>query len=174
MNSMCDDDDRPALSYFNLAFAYWQSAIALREKQVRAPYSDNPILFLYLHSTELYLKAYLRLHEYTAKKLQYEYRHNIPLLSQEAQSIGFKLSQHDLKVLSLIEGMDIFDVRYIRTGFPRRPTCDVLDRTCKNFNRRVCTEMRKHGIKVPPHIKRPLATFTGIQRVLHRGVTEYK
>jgi hypothetical protein len=55
---------------FDRATSYWKAADALEGLALKTPRNHAPIRFLYFHALELYLKAYLRAHGYTVKRLE--------------------------------------------------------------------------------------------------------
>lgn len=54
------EDRTNEVGLFNMAESYWKSAAALHEASPRVTYALSPVLFLYYHTIELYLKAFLR------------------------------------------------------------------------------------------------------------------
>src|SRR5260221_7125218 len=50
------------LGFFNYALSYRAAADKLRICKLRATHPHAPVLFIYYHSVELYLKAFLRAH----------------------------------------------------------------------------------------------------------------
>lgn len=125
---MSDDDDRTtAFGLFNYAHSYWQSATKLHFVKVRASHPDSPVLFLYCHAVELYLKAYLRAHGVSAAQLRKSYGHNLIRLAAGARRNGLQFDDEDVAVVRLIPRLDT-TARYIRTGQFTRPGFEALDR----------------------------------------------
>lgn len=133
---MIDEDDRTtAFGLFNYARSYWRSAAALDEAKPKVTHPDAPVIFLYVHSIELYFKSFLRLNGLTVQELRSrDLGHRVCCLADKARSYGLQFDDEDLEVLALIVGMDLLDLRYIKTGPFRRPTPEALDRTCKSLD----------------------------------------
>lgn len=86
---MTHPNDESPIAFANFAHSYCSSAIALQHSEVDATHSRNVVTYLYYHSIELYLKAFLMTHGMTAKELRHDYRHDVGLLSQKASELGF-------------------------------------------------------------------------------------
>ena len=150
---MTDEDERTTpLGLFNYAHSYWRSAVALKQARVKATHPGDPIWFLYFHAMELYLKYYLRLHGKSVANLRDEYGHRMDRLAKGARSFGFQFDDEDREVLSVIASMNPIDVRYIKTGFFRRPTHEALDRTCKSFHHSAAEALMGRGIKIRRYV----------------------
>src|SRR5829696_8427396 len=81
------------LAWFNLAHAYLYDAATLHNAQKPSGgfYSD-PVRFLYFHSVELFLKAYLRVHGIEDDTLgKPPYSHNLTNLANAAESRGLPI-----------------------------------------------------------------------------------
>ena len=65
-----EEDRTNEVGFFNTAESYWKSATALYEANVKASHPLSPVLFLYYHAIELYLKAFLRGNGHSAKELR--------------------------------------------------------------------------------------------------------
>jgi hypothetical protein len=50
------EDRTNDVGLFNMAESYWKSAAALHEAKVKASHPLSPVLFLYYHAVELYLR----------------------------------------------------------------------------------------------------------------------
>lgn len=144
---MTEQDDRTTpLGLFNYARSYWRSAIALDEAKLKLTHPDAPVLFLYVHAIELYLKSFLRLNGMTVQELRSRaLGHRVCCLAEKARSFGLPFDSDDEGVITLIVGMDLLDLRYIKTGAFTRPTPEVLDRTCKRLDDAIGDAMRASG-----------------------------
>jgi HEPN domain-containing protein len=147
-----DEDGRTQpLGLFNVAEAYWHAAKALQNTKRKTPHSNSPIWFLYYHSIELYLKAFLRAHGHTAKQLRLKYSHDMGRIQKRAEKLGLFFEDEDLEVLHIMATTDaVIRSRYHKTGYFSWPTHDALNRTCKSLRQSVGEELKKDGI--PVHI----------------------
>ena len=144
---MTDEDDRTTpIGLFNFADSYWRSAAALKKAKVQATHPDAPICFLYYHSVELYLKAYLRAEGYPVDDLRTRYGHNAIKLCDEAKRHGLHLDEEDVAVLAYMGNTDaVIESRFPRTGFFRRPANEALHRTCKSLHYSVGKALKAKG-----------------------------
>jgi hypothetical protein len=134
---------------FNAAETYWRSAGALYAAKVKATHRLSPVLFLYYHAIELYLKAFLRGHGHSAAELRSKFGHRIGWLSDRAAQLGLRYMDEDKEVFSLMSTTDaIIRSRYIRTGFVRWPSPEMLDGTCRNLRESVCEALARKGTPV--------------------------
>ena len=141
-----DDNERTTpIGLFHFAHSYWRSAVALEKAKVKATHRDSPISFLYFHAMELYLKAFLRLHDVSVEELSKKYRHHVLALSGAAKTLGFHLDDEDEVVVKMMDAMDLTDVRYIRTGRFLQPSHEALHRTCRSFHETVEQALREKG-----------------------------
>ena len=138
------------LGFFNLAKSYYNASVALRSAKVKSTHADSPVYFLYCHALELYLKAFLRAHGYSANELRgNQLGHRIARLNKKAKAAGLVLTEHDIAVLAMIGGLDAFTrFRYIRPGPVTLPEFDELDRTCKRLHASVGAGLEQAGIMV--------------------------
>lgn len=148
---MISDEERSnEVGFFNTADTYWKSAEALYGAEVQATHSLSPVLFLYYHAIELYLKAFLRGHGHTAAQLRSKkFGHRICCLSERAGELGLQYMDEDKEVFSMMSTTDaIIRSRYILTGFHTWPSPEALDRTCRSLHQRVGTALLKKGAPV--------------------------
>jgi hypothetical protein len=82
------------LAWFNLAHAYLYDAAALHNAQKPSGgFYGHPVRFLYFHSVELFIKAFLRLHGVEDLELQWKpYGHNLTNLADEAERKGLLIT----------------------------------------------------------------------------------
>ncbi len=144
---MSDQDERTTpFGLFNYARSYWRSAATLDEAKLKLTHPDAPVLFLYVHALELYLKSLLRLNGMTVQELRSrDLGHRVCCLADKARSYGLQYEDEDLEVIALIVGMDLLDLRYIKTGPFRRPAPEALDRTCKSLDDSIGKALKAQG-----------------------------
>jgi hypothetical protein len=138
-----NDQETTPIGLFHFAHSYWRSAVALEKAEVKVMHPGSPIWFLYFHAIELYLKAFLRLHGTSVEDLSHKYRHHTRKLADAVKVLGFHFDDEDEEIVSLMAGMDLTDVRYIKTGCFTRPTHEALHRTCKSFHQTVERALRE-------------------------------
>jgi hypothetical protein len=147
---IAEDEARTTpIGIFNTAISYWKAADALEGLALKTPRNHAPIRFLYFHALELYLKAYLRAHGYTVKRLE-EIGHSFKKMTNHALVSGLNLVEDDIRVLNAIGKSDMaIRARYIRTGavIGWLPT-KVLDATCRRLNEKVGGGLKEKGIVV--------------------------
>jgi hypothetical protein len=114
---------------------------------VQATHAMYPILFLYYHAIELYLKAFLRGNGHSAKELSgRKYGHDIKNLSDRAAELGLFYMDEDREVFSLIVSTDaVIRSRYIKTGFFTWPSPDMLFRSCISLREGVSKNLIAKG-----------------------------
>lgn len=121
-----------AVGLFNHAHSYWRGAVALQSAHVEdATHPDDPVLFLYCHAVELFLKAFLRAKGMTAKVLRGEYGHKIIEIANEAKNQGLVIDDRNACLIGLIDAMDTLTLRYIRIGAIKRVDLNDLDGLCR-------------------------------------------
>lgn len=135
---MSDIDDEGRTSSIGLwlyAESYFNAAVHLHDFDLR---HDAPKYYLYGHSIELTLKAFLRAYGVGVHDLQRTYGHGLVRLLHASRDKGLAESgsvseRHDA-VLSL---MDTYsknhEFRYIKTGFKTLPTLDALRETASQL-----------------------------------------
>lgn len=123
------------------------------EWEGRETHSDSPTEFLYWHSIELFLKAYLladgmKLSELRKRK----YGHNLTALTAEAKKRGLKLSSKDEELLSFMPTTeDMLDLRYLKVGVRTVPEFYEIKATCENLYRLVGRSLQQRGISIGFH-----------------------
>jgi hypothetical protein len=145
-----EEDRTNQVGFFNTAETYWKSANALYRAKVKATHSLSPVLFLYYHAIELYLKAFLRGHGHTAAQLRSKkFGHRICCLSERAAELGLGYMDEDKEVFAMMSATDaIIQSRYIQTGFHSWPSPEALGRTCRSLHESVGTALLKKGAPV--------------------------
>jgi hypothetical protein len=123
----------------------------LRASKPDVTHPDAPIVFLFYHAIELYLKAFLRNAGYDLQKLK-SISHSIIKAGHEAEAAGLQLTPADFEVLQLIDSYDnVIRTRYITTGAYSRPEDEELSDFCKHLDRSVGERLAKDGH--PVHAK---------------------
>jgi len=79
--------DVSAMAYFNRARRYHEAAKCLFNEHSAL---QDPIHFLYFHTVELALKAFLRSHNLPSRKM-----HNLTKLYEECRNLGLKIGPAD-------------------------------------------------------------------------------
>jgi hypothetical protein len=119
------EDRTTAMGLFNFARSYWRSSEQLRASKPDVTHPDAPILFLFYHALELYLKAFLRNAGYDLKQLK-DISHRITKAGRAAYDEGLQLTADDFELLRLVDSYDnVVRSRYITTGVHSRPEEDA-------------------------------------------------
>jgi hypothetical protein len=150
-NFEISDEERTSdVGLFNTAETYWKSAQALYGAKVKATHSSSPVLFLYYHAIELYLKAFLRGHDHSAVELRSrKFGHKICCLTERAAQLGLRYMDEDKEVFSLMSTTDaVIRSRYIQTGYFSWPSPEALDRTCRSLRYIIGTALANNGSPV--------------------------
>jgi hypothetical protein len=166
------------LAWFNLAHAYLYDAATLHNAQKPSGgfYSD-PVRFLYFHSVELFLKAYLRIHgiEYDALGKP-PYSHNLTSLANAAESRGLLIGKRVRLVCDAARDFDKpTEARYVRTGGKTILPPHKLHEAARELQTRVGQALRDKGITArhPPnlpiiHTRRPLSLAKAAKMLARR------
>jgi hypothetical protein len=154
--SMAKDDRTNELGLFNFAEAYREAADILAIKRQKALRFDAPIRYLFYHSIELYLKAFLRKHGLTVKQIR-KLGHGFPGLCVACIKRGLWFAEEDCEVLKLIaaEG-NYIRARYIETGAMTVATIDGLSRTAASLAETVGSQLRATGLPLREIRQSPL------------------
>jgi hypothetical protein len=146
-----DEEERAnSMGLFNQAVSYWKAAVALQRDNLKTPFSDHPVWFLYYHAIELYLKSFLRMHGHTVEELaSRKFGHRTCCLTDRAKQLGLFFMDEDVAVFSLMSTTDaIIRSRYIQRGYFSWPAHEALDRTCKSLHDSIGDALRAGGIAV--------------------------
>jgi hypothetical protein len=145
-----DEERTNEVGLFNTAESYWKSAAALYAVNVKASHARSPVLFLYYHAIELYLKAFLRGNGHSAKELRgKKFGHKICCLSERAAELGLTYMDEDKEIFSRMGSTDaMLRSRYIQTGFTNWPTPEGLERTCLSLRVAVAKNLREKGLTI--------------------------
>jgi hypothetical protein len=146
-----------AIGWYNYAASYQTVADHLREALGkaergtmlrRATHVDDPVRFLYYHAIELYIKAVLRQHGKSVRKLR-DVGHKFGDLRTLAEPLGFTLSADANIVFELMATSDVWSrARYLETGFVTIPTLDGLCQTCRELKQWAAGSLREAGVQV--------------------------
>ena len=150
-NTQDDEDERNTpFGVFNFAESYWHAARALNDAKVKSTHPDSPVMFLYYHAIELYLKSFLRMHGHRAKELRgKQFGHRVCCLKERSEQLGLVFMDEDTKIFSLLATTDaIIRSRYIQTGSFYLPTPEGLDRVCISLRKSVSAAMKANGIHI--------------------------
>ena len=147
--------DASPIGTVNYAHSFLGAAKALDrlEWEDRETHSDSPTEFLYWHSIELFLKAYLLADGMELSELRKrKYGHNLSALTEEAKKRGLALTQKDEGLLSFMPSTeDMIDLRYLKVGVRTVPEFFEIEAACDNIYRLVGKELQKRGINIGFH-----------------------
>ncbi len=154
------------LAWFNLAHAYLHDAAVLKAApRPSGGFYEEPVRFLYFHSIELFLKAYLRLQGIEENELgRPPYSHSLTNLADEVERRGLVIAQRVGLVCDAARGFDKpTEARYIKTGPKPHVPAHKLHEVARELQSRVEEALRAKGIVLrrPPrlpvvHPPRPL------------------
>jgi DNA-binding MarR family transcriptional regulator len=144
-----DDDERTnAVGLFNTARSYWRSAVYLNAGNLGVTHPQAPVIFLFCHAIELYLKAYLRGTAAELARLK-KLGHRVADLAKAAADSGLHLSEEQFEILSHIDEADVaLESRYIVTGFKTLPTDEGLAKVAEALDNAVCAALSNLGVPV--------------------------
>jgi len=141
-------DRYPPIGLFNFAASYRAAADLLAKQGIQATHPHAPINFLYYQAIELYLKAFLRLHEISMKELR-GVGHDYIQLGVLAQSKGLVLNSKDLEILQVLKEGDAWGrARYLEVGMLTAPDTEELARACARLNKLIGKAMASAGLPV--------------------------
>jgi len=143
-----DIDRYPPLGLFNFAASYEAAANLLANKEIKATHPHAPAAFLFYQAIELYLKAFLRLHEASMSRLR-KIGHDFIQLGVRAQDKGLSLDSKTLEILQILtEGDAWARARYLEVGILAAPDMQELGRACDRLNRSVGQALASAGLPV--------------------------
>jgi hypothetical protein len=142
---MTPEERTTPIGLFNFARSYWRSSEQLRASKPDVTHPDAPILFLFYHAIELYLKAFVRNAGYDLKQLK-DISHRITKAGRAAHDKGLQLTPDDFELLGLVDAYDnVIRSRYITTGAHSRPEEDALSDFCQYLDRSVGERLASDG-----------------------------
>ena len=172
MNNQLTPEERTTpIGLFNFARSYWRSSEQLRASKPDVTHPDAPILFLFYHAVEIYLKAYVRSAGYNLQQLK-DISHKITKAGSAARKEGLKLTTDDTELLALINSYDnVIRSRYITTGAHSRPEEDALSAFCEYLDKAVGERLTADGhpvraAKFSPPVK------TSVGQTMEEHLTE--
>ena len=107
-----------------------------------------PVLLLYFHTIELFLKSFLRLTHSVAQLSSREFGHKLPELAKAAKESKLVIIKKDMAVISMCDLDLVFGTRYVKTGYYRRPGTTDLLAACDRLRKRVRSKLRRNGVMV--------------------------
>jgi len=129
---MEEEDRTTSIGLFLLAHTYAKSASLLRENHVEASHRDYPVRFLYTHAIELYLKAYLRMHDgFSAEKLR-KLGHKTKKLLKNAKENGLQVNKTQSEQIEFLD--NYMDDRYLVIGPRTVLKADAQHELCRNLH----------------------------------------
>ncbi|MEM0950070.1 MAG: hypothetical protein AAGK37_21935 [Pseudomonadota bacterium] len=147
--------DASPIGTFNYAHSFFGAAKALDrlEWEDRETHSDSPIEFLYWHSIELFLKAYLVTDGMSPSELrQRKYGHNLTALRDEAKKRGLPLTPKDEDLIDFMPSTEtMIDLRYLKVGIRTVPEFFEIEAICESIYRLVGAELQKRGTNIGFH-----------------------
>lgn len=147
-NEINDDERTNAVGLFNTARSYWHSAAHLNAAGLKVTHPQAPVIFLFCHAIELYLKAYLRGMGSTVAHLK-KVGHCVADLAKAAAEHGLSLESEQSEILSHVDDADVaIEARYIVTGFKNLPTNEALSNVAEHLDQVVCAVLAERGFAV--------------------------
>jgi len=143
------DERTSPFGLFNFAESYRKAAdiLAFERPESMRPF-DAPVRYLFYHSIELYLKAFLRSDGLTVRQMM-KLSHGFSALRDVCTTRGLWLADEDRDVLAQIGAeYNYIRARYIRTGFFRGATIEALSRTGASLVETVGGRLREPGIAI--------------------------
>lgn len=105
------------IGVFNYAKSYYEAATALSRIEVSSTHPEAPVRFLYIHAIELFLKSFLRTHNFNDQELASKrFSHSIKNLLETSIEKGLKLETEILEFLRKIDSEEIIENRYLKLG----------------------------------------------------------
>lgn len=148
-HSIPGEERTTPIRLFNYAQSYFVAASYLEKAELESTHPDAVVRFLYYHSMELYLKAFLMIQEHSIDKLRRKFGHNISKLATAAARQGLGIDDKLHQVIALSEfSDDVMTSRYIRTGFYTLPKIETLHQTCEELRNAIATAFKERGLPV--------------------------
>ena len=139
------------LAWFNLAHAYLHDAAVLKAApKPSGGFYEEPVRFLYFHSIELFLKAYLRLQGIEESELgRQPYSHSLTNLADAAERRGLVIGKRVRLVCDAARDFDKpTEARYIKTGPKSQVPAHKLHEAARDLQSSVEEALRADGISV--------------------------
>ena len=141
-------DRHTPIGLFNFAASWQAAADLLIGKMVHATHPHAPVAFLYYQALELYLKAFLRHHKFSMKKLR-RIGHNYIELSTRAEAKGLTVDSKQREIFQVLGEGDAWErSRYLEVGMLSMPEISELRRACSRLEKSVGRELASAGLPV--------------------------
>jgi hypothetical protein len=138
------DDRTTPLGLFNFAESYREAADKLAMELAR-PRFDSPPRYLFYHSIELYLKAFLRSTGLTVREIK-DKSHGFCALCAACTERGLSPDDEDRQVIGLINAQgNYIRARYIETGPMTVATLEALSRTGASLAAKIGGALKASG-----------------------------
>jgi hypothetical protein len=150
------DDHYEGFGFYFLALDYWKSAMhindAREQGELKLRFPHTVPYYLYVHSIELALKAYLRTKGVSKKELsRKKYGHNLETLLAECVRRAMSVAKHETIVVEWLNTfVDDQAFRYLRPGFQSLPADIDVRRACKALLDRAKSACEQAGIDPEP------------------------
>lgn len=132
-DSASENDDRTsAVGLLGYAHSYWVCASEINPRSISASHPQAPIMYLYVHAIELYLKAFLRNAGSGLKEIK-ELGHGLEKLNERAIDCGLPDSQLRAEVIKIV-GPIHTSLRYLQTGPQKHPSLNDFWEVCRELH----------------------------------------
>jgi len=122
---MSDNELRTsAIGLFNYAESYRRAALSLKAEENMWTHPYAPIVYLFSHSIELFLKSYLR-KSHSLNELR-SIGHNISNLYNTSKNIGLEKLPATEHLINNFKLSYFLEVRYIKTSHKEAPSIELL------------------------------------------------
>src|SRR4051794_2048187 len=96
---IADEESRTTpMGLYNTACSYHLAARELDQLKLRSTHTRMPVQLLYVHTIELFLKAFLRLTHTVAQLSSRDFGHRLPVLAKSAKDNRLVITKRDLAV----------------------------------------------------------------------------
>jgi hypothetical protein len=148
-NLQVDRERRTPEGHFHIAESYFVNARRLKTFK-QTGHSEHAVRLLYYTALEVYLKAFLRMKNFsTAQLAGRDLGHRYCCLLEKARDLGLALDDEDYQVLYFLSYSDERErVRYIETGSAYWTDLNALDRTCLNVRELISKPLKEAGLPV--------------------------
>lgn len=148
------DDHYEGFGFYLLAVDYWKSAVYIQNGRdcgkVELRFKHTVPYYLYVHSIELALKAFLRAKGIEKAKLSTRrYGHNLESLLRKCIQRGMRVDKHERIVVEWLNAfVDDHAFRYLRPGFQQLPADIDVRQACQGILETAKTACEEAG--APP------------------------
>lgn len=149
LEEVADEERRTTpIGFYNTACSYHLAARELEKLDLRGTHPQMPVLLLYFHSIELFLKSFLRLNHTVAQLSSRDFGHKLPELAKAAKENKLVITKKDMGVVAMCDLDLVFGARYIKTGYYRMPHTKDLLGVCDRLRKRIRGKLRRKKIMV--------------------------